>query len=470
VWFATAGPGATAYTWWGAAPGGTYFFRATATNAIGESDPSNTAAVTTPSPQFTGPVTSLHYAPNANFVNGQYVPAPDGFNLADTRNLSDLNSLPDGDKTLVWLGMGDGVTSAFQSAVQPFIGNSKVYGFYLYDEPDPTGKYKPLVTAANLKAESDWIHANDPGAKTFILLLNLGPDTSPSYANSYNPANTDIDLFGLDPYPAQPLFSGGVNYDIIPAAVTAAEAAGIPLSQVVPVYQAFGGGDFSSWTLPTADQEQQVLATWAAVVPQPAFDYAYSWETQDGDSALVNTLALQSVLAAHNAASTAAAPPSPAATTPSLAVAPGQPGRVPAPAAGPVPRAGGGQPPGIGRPAPLAGGSLPASVVLVSSPNRDAAAQPGVDPPGAAQAGGVPGAGGALPQAARGPAAAPGSAGAAGSPGVGQLRASPAAEVSNGEDGVGEDAGADLGGIPGLLGRGGRWLEGLPSLLRRAGR
>ena len=41
---------------------------------------------------------SLHYAANANFVNGQYVPAKDGFNLADASSLSDVNSLPAGDK------------------------------------------------------------------------------------------------------------------------------------------------------------------------------------------------------------------------------------------------------------------------------------------------------------------------------------------------------------------------------------
>src|SRR5262249_58269499 len=48
VWFATAGPNVTAYTWWGASPGNTYYFRVTAYNASGESDPSNTATATTP--------------------------------------------------------------------------------------------------------------------------------------------------------------------------------------------------------------------------------------------------------------------------------------------------------------------------------------------------------------------------------------------------------------------------------------
>ncbi|MGL5165110.1 MAG: beta strand repeat-containing protein, partial [Afipia sp.] len=240
------------------------------------------------------PITSLHYTPNANIVSGQYVPASDGFNLADVSSVAELNSLPPGVKGLVWLNMGDGVTASFQSVVSQYIGNPNLYGFYLKDEPDPS-----LVAAANLKAESDWIHANVPGAKTFIVLLNVGTPTNPSYINTYNSANTDIDLFGLDPYPVRPQFNGA-NYSVIPAAVSAAEAAGIKQSQIVPVYQAFGGGGFPTYTLPTASQEQQVLSTWGSVVPAPAFDFAFSWGSQLGDSSLNSSPALQQVFAAHN--------------------------------------------------------------------------------------------------------------------------------------------------------------------------
>jgi hypothetical protein len=248
-----------------------------------------------------GPVTNLHYAPNGNFVNGQYVPGSDGFNLADVSSVAQLNSLPPGVKGLVWLNMTGGVTASFQSTVSQFIGNPNLYGFYLADEPDPS-----LVSAANLKAESDWIHANVPGAKTFIVLLNMGSPTNPSYLNTYNSANTDIDLFGLDPYPIRPQFNGGTDYNVITSAVSAAEAAGIAQDQIVPVYQAFGGGsstdpNYTSYTLPTASQEQQILSTWASVVPAPAFDMAYSWGIQSGDAPLAGSAALQQVFAAHNA-------------------------------------------------------------------------------------------------------------------------------------------------------------------------
>jgi titin len=48
VWFAQLAPTTTTYTWWGASPGTGYSFLVTATSAIGDSAPSNTASATTP--------------------------------------------------------------------------------------------------------------------------------------------------------------------------------------------------------------------------------------------------------------------------------------------------------------------------------------------------------------------------------------------------------------------------------------
>jgi hypothetical protein len=139
--------------------------------------------------------------------------------------------------------------------------------------------------------------------------MNEGTPESPNYQNTYNPANTHIDLFGIDPYPIRPQFSGGADYNVIPAAAQAANAAGIPSSDLVPVYQAFGGGGYSSYTMPTATQEQQILSTWGPVLPNPTFDYAYSWGSQSGDSSLSGSTALQQVFAAHNAGSNPTPPP-----------------------------------------------------------------------------------------------------------------------------------------------------------------
>ena len=260
---------------------------------------------------MTDPITTLHYTSGSNIVGGNgvyaYAPGVDGFNLADVSSLWGLNQLPAGVKGLAYLGMTDGVTDAFKAAVNQYLGNPKLYGFYLADEPDPT-----QVSAANLMAEADYIHANFPGAITYITLQNMGTPTSPVY--NFNPQNTHIDLFGLDPYPVRPQYSGGMNLSVIPDAVNAALAAGIPLGKIVPVYQAFGGGGYASWTVPTADQERQILSTWGAYVPNPVFDYAYSWGVQNSDTAISTDPDLQKVFASHNALGDTTPPAQPAIT------------------------------------------------------------------------------------------------------------------------------------------------------------
>jgi hypothetical protein len=54
----------------------------------------------------TDPDTTLHSAANGNIVNGVYAQGASGFNLADVAK-SELDSLPAGDKSLVYLGMTD---------------------------------------------------------------------------------------------------------------------------------------------------------------------------------------------------------------------------------------------------------------------------------------------------------------------------------------------------------------------------
>jgi hypothetical protein len=172
----------------------------------------------------------------------------------------ELSELPAGVKGLVWLGMTGGVTAAFEAAVDACIGSRNLYGFYLVDEPDASAP-----TAANLMAEADYIHAHVPGAETFMMEQNLSSNTSQVFY--YMPANTHIDLFGLDPYPVNTNVPNNLDYNIIPLAVSTAEADGIKQQAIVPVYQAFGGGGYSTYILPTAVQEQQILSTWGSLTP-----------------------------------------------------------------------------------------------------------------------------------------------------------------------------------------------------------
>ncbi|MER9165715.1 calcium-binding protein [Mesorhizobium sp. M0715] len=254
---------------------------------------------------------TLHYASGGSATEV----ATAGFNLVDVQYLSQVNALPDGMKGLVYLGAHDGVTSSFIEKVTPFLNNAKVFGFFLMDEPDPTGRWGTYATAENLKAESDWIHSHFPGAKTFVTMMNMGSPTNPDFSNTYNPANTGIDYYGLDPYPVRDDVST-VDYNMIDRAVGAAVKSGIPIDKIIPVYQTFGGGNWTTDTggkhqMPTTEQMQTMIDHWAALVPSPAFDYAYAWGSQNGDTALENSPALQAFFQQHNLQSTggSAAPP-----------------------------------------------------------------------------------------------------------------------------------------------------------------
>ncbi|RWN18116.1 MAG: calcium-binding protein [Mesorhizobium sp.] len=288
---------------------------------------------------------TLHYASGGSATEV----ATAGFNLVDVQYLSQVNALPDGMKGLVYLSAHDGVTSSFIEQVTPFLNNPKVFGFFLMDEPDPTGRWGTYASAETLKAESDWIHSHFPGAKTFITMMNMGSPTNPDFSNTYNPANTGIDYYGLDPYPVRDDVST-VDYNMIDRAVAAAVKSGIPIDKIIPVYQTFGGGNWTTDTggkhqMPTPDQMQTMIDHWAALVPSPAFDYAYAWGSQNGDTALENSPELQALFQQHNLQSTggSAAPPvtDPIDTTtpPPTDVAAPAPATPPTDAAAPVPAA-----------------------------------------------------------------------------------------------------------------------------------
>ncbi|MDG4878733.1 calcium-binding protein [Mesorhizobium sp. WSM4935] len=273
---------------------------------------------------------TLHYASGGSAAEV----ATAGFNLVDVQYLSQVNALPDGMKGLVYLSAHDGVTQSFIDKVTPFLNNPKVFGFFLMDEPDPTGRWGTYASAENLKAESDWIHSHFPGAKTFITMMNMGSSTNPDFTNTYNPANTGIDYYGLDPYPVR-TGTTSVDYDMIDRAVAAAVKSGIPIDKIIPVYQTFGGGGWETDTggkhvMPTSSQMQTMMDHWAKLVPSPAFDYAYAWGSQNGDTALENSPELQAVFRQHNASSTSSTPPAtteptPPATTESTPPATSQP-------------------------------------------------------------------------------------------------------------------------------------------------
>jgi hypothetical protein len=252
----------------------------------------------------------LHYAPNDNFgPNGDYLPGRLGFNLADVNTVDQINGLEAGVKGLVWIGQCGGVDIKFLRTVQPYARTQKLFGFYLMDDPDPRdvlapAKLAPRCAAEDLRAESDWIHTNIPGALTLIVLMNMSSSKTPSFDGTYNPANSHVDLFGLSPYPCRTELNG-CEYEMIDRYVTAAESSGVPRSRMVPIYQVFGGGEWrddvgGQYVLPTPDQERQILARWRALVEAPILDMAYSWGSQKTDVALETATDLKEVFSLHN--------------------------------------------------------------------------------------------------------------------------------------------------------------------------
>ncbi len=251
----------------------------------------------TPSPVIT-PTSFVgvtkHYTPNETRLDGTKAytdAAAIGFNVHDTgMNTSTINALPAGSQALVWVGIGDRncsttLTSEFKTFVLANATNPRLYGFFLTDEPLNS------TCVAAVTAYTKFIHDNAPGKMAFIVLT----DWPGTYA-AYRPAVTKVDLIGLDPYPVQ---DGTYESTLIPNEINDAIAAGIPLANIVPVFQTFGG---AGWDAPTATQLTSILGQWAALIPNPPLDFAYSWGTQSNylSDALVNRADWRAIMATHN--------------------------------------------------------------------------------------------------------------------------------------------------------------------------
>ena len=266
------------------------------------------------------PGATLHFTANEN---GEYASAAAiGFNVHDTgMSTSAVNALPVGSQAMVWVGIGSSncsavLSSTFKNFVLANAANQKLYGFYLNDEPTDSS------CVAAVTAYTAYIHANAPGKMSMILLT----DWPGTYA-AYRPAVTGVDLVALDPYPVK---NGTYDTALIPAEVGRAVNAGIPLTNVVPVFQAFGG---AGWDAPTAAQLTAIIAQWEAILPNPPMDYAYSWSTQNGAlTESLNTRAdWRDVMAIHNGAQV------PPTNTPIVATFTPTPTQTPTPTRTPTP-------------------------------------------------------------------------------------------------------------------------------------
>ncbi len=251
------------------------------------------------------PGPSLHFASNANFDEaGRFAPKDFGFNIADVSSAEMLDALPDGVFGMIWVGRCEGPDARFQETVNSVIQHPKLFAFYLADDPDPSGRWRKTCPPANLRAESDWIHERRPDALTFVALMNLGDEAEPRFHPDLRPQITQVDLFGVSPYPCRRDWPK-CDFTMVDRFVDAALKAGIPNSAIVPVYQTFGGGRWTAngggYRMPDAAELREMILAWRKRTPNPRFDYAYSWGSQNGDIALSGSSALRDVLKEFNA-------------------------------------------------------------------------------------------------------------------------------------------------------------------------
>ena len=260
-----------------------------------------------------------------------------GFNLFDVTGsktnpastLEFVNALPEGTQALVWLGnignapIGQSCPSPgfsdaqFEAQVDILANNLKVFGYNLSDEPHPS---TCPDAASAIKARSDYIHTHAPGQKTYITILdgsNMCPEGEGCEYHAFRPEITHVDLFGLDPYPCHFNSAGQpVTCDTskISQRVELATANGIPLSAIIPVFEAFGqegrlDGKSIYYRTPTTAEFQEMLDLWKSLVPNPVFDFAYTWGIQctastcPAPQSLKNHPELQSLIKQHNLAS-----------------------------------------------------------------------------------------------------------------------------------------------------------------------
>jgi hypothetical protein len=236
-----------------------------------------------------------------------------GYDLFDTGpDPEEIAGLPAGTLALVWLGSLDNADcgspsytfAQFTAQVDRLTGNPRVFGYFLSDEPHP--KVCPNAVS-DIRQRADYIRSHDPTHVSFIVVLDGTNQCGGTYGcefNAFQPANSHVDLVGLDPYPCN-VDAAGCEYSKIDDTVSRARAHGIAASRIVPVFQAFGQSCASSnyYRQPTASELTTILAHWAAAVPHPAFDYTYSWAHQDSSCpTLIDSAALQAVMRAHNLA------------------------------------------------------------------------------------------------------------------------------------------------------------------------
>ena len=237
--------------------------------------------------------TTRHFITN---LDGSKAPKRLGFDVFDINSGKwAIRALPRGVVGLVYLGQKcpTRANRSFKSTVRNLALSRKVYGYYLSDEPHiadcPRGP-------AALASRADFIRRVTDGKQRSFIVLSEKRDYRP-----FRPARTHVDLVGINPYPCS-IANPNCDVSKIGEKVHAARRAHIPLSKIVPVYQAFGQEHLADhyYNLPTPKQQRRMFAAWSRLVPEPQMDYTYSWGNQGSSNpTLIDSPALQDVYAEH---------------------------------------------------------------------------------------------------------------------------------------------------------------------------
>lgn len=240
-------------------------------------------------PTGSPPALRFMYSSSMDSVGGARV-ASYGYNLMDAGSQWAADNAPPGTRGLVWLGDYDNATCSWEqsgtevrSVVQNSVGDPKVAGFFISDEPDP---FRCPDAPTQHRARTDLIHQLNPSA--FVVMVvdsNSGAQTL-SQIPLWSGA---ADYIGLDPYPC---YTGQpCDYAWIDAVIRAADGAGINYWGVVQAFR-----DTGSWRWPTTDELAHMLGQWSASGESGVMTFAWAW---DGYS-LADRPDLTSVLAAFN--------------------------------------------------------------------------------------------------------------------------------------------------------------------------
>jgi acid phosphatase type 7 len=194
-----------------------------------------------------------------------------GWNLMDVGpSKSVIDGLSRGTRALVWVGDYNNRTCGFEVSgsglradIAPLVGDPRVAGYFISDEPDP---YACPGAYSQHQARTALIHTLDPGKFVLTVLdSNSGQqslDQMPGWLGT-------SDYVGLDPYPCY--VHSQCNYGWIDEVIAEADADGLPYWGVVQSFKD------TTWRWPTVTELDHMLRQWSSSAWRGLATFAWKW-------------------------------------------------------------------------------------------------------------------------------------------------------------------------------------------------